>query len=66
MKYIEAFLERRCHLKIPAFSVDEVMGKDTKTETKKLSADLSKNGTGNTWQHVDTSGPVSIRIWCRP
>ena len=59
VKYIEAFLERRCHLTIPAFSVDEVMGKDTKTETKKLSADLSKNGTGNTWQHSVMYDPVS-------
>ena len=42
VKYPEACLDRKCHFMLIVFSVDGVTWEDTKTATKKLSADLSK------------------------
>ena len=43
--YLEAFLDRRRHLTPLVFSVDGVMGEETKVETKQLDDALS-----NKWE----------------
>ena len=58
-KHPEAYLDQQCPFMTLVFSLDMVMGEETKGTTNQLDAALLKNGIGNTQKHVGMSGNIS-------